>query len=210
MGPEGKPSGTITRVPQRKSSRTPHSRSTVARTQQLVDPRDPARARANRRLLLLLVIGLALATVYVLVQALAQRGGWPVRRAVIVGTFAGVEARPIQFDKDALQRSASIPEMLDEALEAMTGAVATEPMYLENVPHPVSSRLGLAHATRSHVHAFGIDWDNTSGTNNGHFASFDSRGWIVTRPPAPGLTTQNRNWLLALSNALSVPGEVRN
>jgi hypothetical protein len=41
------------------------------------------------------------------------------------------------------------------------------------------------------VHAFGIDWDNTSGTNKGHFASFDSRGWIVTRPPAPGLTTQN-------------------
>jgi len=108
--------------------------------------------------------------------ASGQAGGPMAPLGGLIGTFAGVEARPIQFDKDALQRNASIPEMLDEALEAMTGAVATEPMYLENVPHPVSSRLGLAHATRSHVHAFGIDWDNTSGTNNGHFASFDWRG----------------------------------
>ena len=49
-------------------------------------------------------------------------------------------------------------------------------MFLENVPHPVSQRLALAHATRSHVHAFGIDWDNTSGKNNGHFANFNWQG----------------------------------
>jgi hypothetical protein len=67
-------------------------------------------------------------------------------------------------------------EMLVEALEAMTGANASEAMFLDNVPHPVSSRLVLAHATPSHVHAFGIYWDNTSGTNNGHFTSFDWRG----------------------------------
>lgn len=36
--------------------------------------------------------------------------------------------------------------------------------------------LALAHATDSHVHAFGIDWDNTSGTNNGHFAPFNWQG----------------------------------
>ena len=30
--------------------------------------------------------------------------------------------------------------------------------------------------TGSHMHAFGIDWDNTSGKNNGHFASFHWQG----------------------------------
>jgi hypothetical protein len=108
--------------------------------------------------------------------ASGQAGGPMAPLGGLIGTFAGVEARPIQFDKDALQRSASIPGMLDEALEGMTGANSSEAMYLENVPHPVSSRLGLAHATRSHLHAFGIDWDNTTGRNNGHFASFDWRG----------------------------------
>ena len=65
--------------------------------------------------------------------------------------------------------------MLDEALEGMLGANGAEPLYVDNVPHPVNSRLALAHATRSHVHAFGIDWDNTSGRNNAHFAPFDWR-----------------------------------
>ena len=32
--------------------------------------------------------------------------------------------------------------------------------------------LALAKASRSHMHAFGIDWDDTSGRNNGHFAPF--------------------------------------
>jgi hypothetical protein len=48
-------------------------------------------------------------------------------------------------------------------------------MYLENVPHPISSRLALARATRSHLHAFGLDWDDDSGRNNAHFAPFDWR-----------------------------------
>jgi hypothetical protein len=41
-----------------------------------------------------------------------------------------------------------------------------------NVGHPAASRLALAKATRGHMHAFGINWDDTSGRNNGHFAPF--------------------------------------
>ena len=94
----------------------------------------------------------------------------------LIGTFAGVESRPITFDKDGLRRAASIPEMLDQALEGVSGANGAEPIYLDNVAHPVSTRLGLAHGTRGHVHVFGIDWDNTSGKNNGHFAPFKWQG----------------------------------
>jgi hypothetical protein len=49
---------------------------------------------------------------------------------------------------------------------------AGEPIYLDNTCHPVSSKLALAKATRSSMHAFGIDWDDSSGTRNGHFAPF--------------------------------------
>src|SRR5919202_939193 len=94
----------------------------------------------------------------------------------LISNYAVAEARPIRFDKDGLQRSASIPEMLDQALEGVAGANGSEPIYLDNVGHPVNTRLALAHGTRSHVHAFGIDWDNTSGKNNGHFASFNWQG----------------------------------
>ena len=66
--------------------------------------------------------------------------------------------------------------MLDQSLEGMPGANTCEPIYLDNVAHPVSTRLALAQGTGSHVHAFGIDWDNTSGKNNGHFASFHWQG----------------------------------
>ena len=36
--------------------------------------------------------------------------------------------------------------------------------------------LALANATHSHFHAFGIDWDDASGTRNGHFAPFAWNG----------------------------------
>jgi hypothetical protein len=108
--------------------------------------------------------------------ASGQAGGPMAPLGGLIGNFAGVEAHPIRFEKDGLRRVASVPQLLDEALEGATGANSAEPMFLENVPHPVSQRLALAHATDSHVHAFGIDWDNTSGNNNGHFASFNWRG----------------------------------
>jgi hypothetical protein len=41
--------------------------------------------------------------------------------------------------------------------------------------HPANARLALAKATGSHLHAFGLDWDDTSGNNNGHFAPFNWR-----------------------------------
>jgi hypothetical protein len=40
------------------------------------------------------------------------------------------------------------------------------------VGHPAATRLALAKTSRSHMHAFGIKWDDTSGRNNGHFAPF--------------------------------------
>lgn len=108
--------------------------------------------------------------------ASGQAGGPMAVLGGLIGTFAGVEARPIRFETDGLTRSVSIPDRVDQALEGVTGANRAEPMHIDNVAHPANTRLALANATRSHVHAFGIDWDNTSGTNNGHFAPFNWQG----------------------------------
>jgi hypothetical protein len=64
-------------------------------------------------------------------------------------------------------------ELIDQACEGVPGpARAGEPIYLDNTCHPVNPRLALAKATRSSIHAFGIHWDDTSETRNGHFAPF--------------------------------------
>jgi hypothetical protein len=43
---------------------------------------------------------------------------------------------------------------------------------VDNTGHPASDRLAVAHASKSHVHALGLTWDDTSGKNNGHYAPF--------------------------------------
>jgi hypothetical protein len=101
------------------------------------------------------------------------QGGGPMGAlGPLVGNFAGVEAKAIRIERDGMRRSVSIPGVLDLAVEGIPGASPAEPIYFDNVGHPAASRLALAKASRSHMHAFGINWDDTSGKNNGHFAPF--------------------------------------
>jgi len=107
--------------------------------------------------------------------ASGQGGGPMGALGPLVGNFAGVEAKPIKLEGEGMKRSVSIPGVLDIAVEGIPGAKQDEPIYFDNVGHPAASRLALAKATRSHLHAFGINWDDTSGRNNGHFAPFSWR-----------------------------------
>ena len=104
--------------------------------------------------------------------ASGEGGGPMAALGPLVGTFAGVETKPIRIERSGMRRSVSIPGMLDIAIEAVPGAKQGEPIYFDNVGHPAASRLGLAKASRGHMHAFGIHWDDTSGKNNGHVAPF--------------------------------------
>jgi hypothetical protein len=91
----------------------------------------------------------------------------------LVGEIAGVEMRPITFEMDGLDRVVRAGELVDQALSGTPSpAVEGEPLYIDNVFHPVASRLAMATARQSHFHAFGIDWDDASGLRNGHFAPF--------------------------------------
>ena len=108
--------------------------------------------------------------------ASGQGGGPMAALGPLVGRFAGVEAKPIKIERKGMQRTFSIPGVLDIAIDGIPGPKEDEPIYLDNVGHPAASRLALAKASRGHMHGFGIDWDDTSGGNNGHFAPFSWQG----------------------------------
>ena len=113
-------------------------------------------------------------------QALAQivkgqAGGPWANISPLIGNFLGVDAKPIRFEGQGNSWSVSIPDTLDQAVQGVNG-MGGENLYLDNSGHPVSNRLALARAQRSQLHAFGIDWEDTSGRNNGHFAPFDWTG----------------------------------
>lgn len=100
-------------------------------------------------------------------------GGPMAALAPLVGEIAGVERRPISFVKSGMNYAVKAGELVEQALEGIASAVKEgEPLYLDNVFHPVASKLALAKATVSKFHAFGIDWEDASGTRNGHFAPF--------------------------------------
>jgi hypothetical protein len=104
-------------------------------------------------------------------------GGPMANLAPMVTKFLGVEAGPIEFRGSGKSWSISVPGLLDEAAEGVPGiGGSSEPMHLDNTGHPANDRFALAKATRSHLHAFGINWDDVSGRNNGQFAPFNWHG----------------------------------
>lgn len=101
-----------------------------------------------------------------------QAGGPMAALTPLLAKFLGVESRPIQYTKDGMKRSVSIPDLVDQAVEDVPGAKPDEPLYIDNTVHPANPRLALAKAVRARVRAFGITWDGVSGRSNGHFAPF--------------------------------------
>lgn len=109
--------------------------------------------------------------------ATGSAGGPMAALGPLVGRVAGVERRPIQFEVDGLRRAVQAGELVDQACEGIaSGRASGEAIGIDNTVHPVNSRLSLARATRSSMHAFGIDWDDATGTRNGHFAPFSWAG----------------------------------
>jgi hypothetical protein len=95
----------------------------------------------------------------------------------LIGTFLGAEQAPIRIERDGRKFTVTAGKLVDMAGEGAMGIDpnSTEPMYLENTGHPVSSRLAVAHASNSHIHALGLTWDDASGKNNAHYAPFNWR-----------------------------------
>lgn len=105
--------------------------------------------------------------------ATGAAGGPMAGLAPLIGKFAGVEKRPISFERDGLNYSVKAGELVVQSLQGVASVTAPgEALAIDNGAHPVNKRLSLAKATHSAFHAFGIDWDDSSGTRNGHFAPF--------------------------------------
>lgn len=111
-----------------------------------------------------------------LAQIAGGEAGGPVAElAPLIGNFLGVESKPIQFEGQGTTWSVSIPDTLEQSVEGVEG-LGGEGLHLDNSGHPASDRLALARAQYSRFNAFGIEFNNESGRNNGHFAPFDWRG----------------------------------
>jgi hypothetical protein len=105
-------------------------------------------------------------------------GGPMAALSTLIGKFLGVESAPIRFERNGPKWSVKASSFVDMAAEGAKGINpgATEPIYLENTGHPAADRFALAHASKSHVRAFGLAWDDVSGLNNGQYAPFSWAG----------------------------------
>jgi hypothetical protein len=101
-------------------------------------------------------------------------GGPMAALSALIGKFLGAASAPIRFDRAGVKWSVKASSLVDMAAEGAMGInpQATEPLHLDNTGHPASDRLAVAHASKSHVHALGLTWDDASGKNNGHYAPF--------------------------------------
>jgi hypothetical protein len=105
--------------------------------------------------------------------ATGAAGGPMAALAPLVGKIAGVERRPISFEIDGLKRSVRAGDLVDQACDGVPSMSAPgQAIGVDNTAHPVNSRLSIAKAIRSKFNVFGIDWNDSTGTRNGHFAPF--------------------------------------
>jgi hypothetical protein len=96
----------------------------------------------------------------------------------LIGKFLGVESAPILFERSGAKWSVKSSSLVDMAAEGAMGVnpQATEPLHLDNTGHPAADRFALARASKSHVHALGLAWDDVGGMNNGQYAPFSWQG----------------------------------
>lgn len=109
--------------------------------------------------------------------ASGQAGGPMAALGPLIGKFLGVEKKPIQYQRDGLNRSVEIPGVLEQAVEGVASpAKPGETLYLDNTAHPVNPRMGLARSRRSRLGVWGLRWEDTTGQANGHITTFNWQG----------------------------------
>jgi hypothetical protein len=111
------------------------------------------------------------------VIASGSAGGPMAPLSGLIGKFLGADTASIWYEESGVKYAIKAGGLVDMAADGAMGIdpSVTDPMFIGNTGHPVSSRLALARASRSHVHALGLAWDDESGKNNGHFAPFNWR-----------------------------------
>jgi hypothetical protein len=108
--------------------------------------------------------------------ASGARGGPMAALSGLIGKFLGVQSAPIHFHRNGATWSVTASSFVDMAATGARGLNPNaEPLHLDNTGHPAADRFALAHPSKSHVNAFGMAWQDVSGTNNGQYAPFSWR-----------------------------------
>ena len=100
-----------------------------------------------------------------------QAGGVLGRVSAMVTRTLPTRTASIELGKDGRKRWARIGGgILDCELEGIEGRQPGTESWIDNVKHPVSSRLAAARATRGAYRDHGFTWNNAG--RNGHYSSF--------------------------------------
>jgi hypothetical protein len=90
----------------------------------------------------------------------------------LVGENLGVERAPIDVQQEGVRHSVRIGDAVDFEIEDVVpfGSQTGEPVRLTGVFHPAGPELTVAHATRSKIDAFGIQYEGNAGFSASHFS----------------------------------------
>jgi hypothetical protein len=99
-------------------------------------------------------------------------GGPMAALGPLVGENLGVQRAPIEVNEDGLSHSVRIGDAVDFEIEDVVsfGVETGEPAKITGIFHPVGSELTVAHAKRSNIDAFGIQYDAKAGFSRSQFA----------------------------------------
>ena len=101
-----------------------------------------------------------------------QLGGPMEALGPLVSESLGVERATIEVREDGLRHSVKIGDAIDFEIEDVLsfGVESGEPVQLVGIGHPVASTLTVSKATRSHINAFGIEYEGKAGFSTSDFS----------------------------------------
>jgi hypothetical protein len=90
----------------------------------------------------------------------------------LIGESLGVERASISVQEDGVHHSVKIGDAIEFEIEDIVplGSSTGEPAQLVNVMHPAGSELNVAHAIRSKIDAFGIQYEGNSAFSRSPFS----------------------------------------
>ena len=104
--------------------------------------------------------------------ASGSAGGPMAALSGLIGKFLGVESAPITFDRQGRTWSVRAGDMVDMSATGASGLNPDTELQFQNTGHPAADTFTLARASKSHINALGLSWQDTSGGNNGQYAPF--------------------------------------
>jgi hypothetical protein len=90
----------------------------------------------------------------------------------LIGEQLGVERATIDVQEDGLRHSIRIGDAVDFEIEDVVpfGVETGEPARLTGIFHPAGQELTIAHATRSKIDAFGIQYEGNAAFSTSRFS----------------------------------------